>query len=206
MRRRSGFSKDFRYSFGRIERPRQPFSPMILATHAIVGGAIASLMPSHPAAAFALGFASHFALDALPHWDYPIRSPSIDPTIAAPLRFDRALLRDAIAIGSDGFGGLLAAFLLFATPTTQWAIMLGAFGALFPDALQFLYTRFPREPLRSVQRFHVWIHTERKINESLLLGVGSQALFVAAVIAITLVAQDGRLFATTLAAPAAVAP
>ena len=90
-----------------------------------------------------------------------------------------------------------------------WTIdrpMLGAFGALFPDALQFLYTRFPREPLRRVQRFHVWIHTERKINESLVLGVGSQALFVAAVVAITLVAQDGRLFATTLAAPAAVAP
>jgi hypothetical protein len=38
---------------------------MILTTHAIVGAALASFMPSHPAAAFVVGFASHFALDAI---------------------------------------------------------------------------------------------------------------------------------------------
>src|SRR6516225_11831962 len=44
---------------------------MILSTHAIVGGTIASLFPSHPALVVAAGFASHFAIDAIPHWDYP---------------------------------------------------------------------------------------------------------------------------------------
>jgi hypothetical protein len=49
---------------------------MILSTHAVVGVALASFVPSHPFAAFVIGFASHFALDAIPHWDYPIKSRS----------------------------------------------------------------------------------------------------------------------------------
>src|ERR1700738_4714821 len=42
-------------------------SEMILSTHAIVGGALANLLPSHPVVAITAGFASHFAIDAIPH-------------------------------------------------------------------------------------------------------------------------------------------
>jgi hypothetical protein len=45
---------------------------MILSTHAIVGGAIASLFPSHPILIAAAGFTSHLVIDAIPHWDYPL--------------------------------------------------------------------------------------------------------------------------------------
>jgi hypothetical protein len=45
---------------------------MILSTHAI-----ASLFPSHPTLAVVAGFASHFAFDAIPHWDYPLRSITV---------------------------------------------------------------------------------------------------------------------------------
>src|SRR5262249_58022676 len=86
---------------------------MILSPHAVVGAAIANLLPAHPGAAFVLGFASHFALDAIPHADYPLRSASLDPKIGVPLRFDRALLQDAITIGADGLVGLLFALFLF---------------------------------------------------------------------------------------------
>ena len=82
---------------------------MILSTHAIVRAAIASFVPSHPTTAFVLGFASHFVLDAIPHWDYPISSASVNPKIGAPLTFDRALLRDLVVIGSDGLLGILGA-------------------------------------------------------------------------------------------------
>src|SRR5262249_4316826 len=78
---------------------------MILSTHAIVGAAIASFLPSHSTTAFVLGFASHFVLDTIPHWDYPIRSASVDTEIGAPVTFDRALLRDVVVIGSDGLIG-----------------------------------------------------------------------------------------------------
>ncbi|MDH2348696.1 hypothetical protein [Bradyrhizobium sp. SSUT77] len=43
---------------------------MILSTHAIVGGAIASLIPDQPALAFVAGIVSHFVIDAIPHSDY----------------------------------------------------------------------------------------------------------------------------------------
>jgi len=47
---------------------------MTLAAHSIVGGATVSLMPTHPVLGLCLAFARHFVLDAMPHWDYPMRS------------------------------------------------------------------------------------------------------------------------------------
>src|ERR1700743_1355819 len=76
-------------------------SSMILTSHAVVGAALASFVPSHPAVAFVLGFGSHFVLDAIPHVDYPIRSRSVNPKMGAPMAFDQALLQDAVTIGSD---------------------------------------------------------------------------------------------------------
>jgi hypothetical protein len=179
---------------------------MILFTHALVGAAIANMVPAHPAAAFALGVASHFALDAIPHADYPIRSASLDPKIGAPLRFDRALVQDAVTIGADGLSGLVLAFLLFASAGNQWAILLGAVGAILPDGFQFLTMRFPYEPLRTLQRFHRWAHTDTDIKDRLVLAIGSQAVLVLAVGAVSLAAQSGRLFDAAAAAAAAFAP
>jgi hypothetical protein len=56
---------------------------MILTTHAVVGAALATFLPSHPVIAFAVGFASHFVLDAIPHVDYPIKSRSVNPKIGS---------------------------------------------------------------------------------------------------------------------------
>jgi len=124
---------------------------MILCTHAVVGAALASFVPSHPAAAFAIGFASHFVLDAIPHWDYSIKSRSINPMIGAPIVFDSALLQDAVTIGFDGLVGIMVALFLFGSSANQWAILLGAIGAMLPDPLQFVHARLPREPLRTLQ-------------------------------------------------------
>jgi hypothetical protein len=179
---------------------------MILSTHALVGAAIANMFPSHPGVAFAAGFASHFALDAIPHADYPIRSASVDPKICAPLRFDRALLLDAITIGADGMLGLVCAFLLFASAANQWAILLGAIGAMLPDALQFLYARFPHEPLKTLQRFHRWAHTTVDIKDRVVLAVGSQALLVVAFSAMSVAAHGGRFLGAAIAAPTVLSP
>ena len=46
---------------------------MTLTTHAIVGATVATLTPN-PILGFVLGFGSHYVLDALPHWSYPIHS------------------------------------------------------------------------------------------------------------------------------------
>jgi hypothetical protein len=158
---------------------------MILSTHAVVGGALASLFPSHPVAAIAAGFASHFVIDAIPHWDYPLKSISVAQGARNQFKLDRLVLRDLSLIGFDALAGLLLVFALFATPATITSIMLGALAAMLPDPLQFAHTLYPHEPLRSLQRFHRWIHTKRQLKWP--LGVSSQVLFVA-FIAVTTVA------------------
>jgi hypothetical protein len=155
---------------------------MILTTHAIVGGAIASFMPGHPVTAAVLGFVSHFVIDAIPHWDYPIHSVSVRPNNHGSLTFDRALLRDVTVIGLDGLAGALLAIALFASPATVGVILLGAFAAMLPDPLQFVHGRYPHEPLRTLQRFHGWMHSDRKLDAQPALGIGSQVAFALAVI------------------------
>jgi hypothetical protein len=163
---------------------------MILTTHAVVGAAIASFVPSHPAAAFVLGFGSHFLLDAIPHVDYPIKSRSVNPKIGAPMRFDRALLQDVVTVGTDGLFGVVAALFLFSSAENFWAILMGAVGAMAPDPLQFAFARWPHEPLRTLQRFHLWAHSKKKID-SVVFGAGTQAAFVALVVGLTAAMHRG---------------
>ena len=85
---------------------------MILITHAIVGGAIASLLPSQPALAVCAAFASHFAIDAIPHWDYPLRSISVAPGHRNSFALTVPLLRDVSFIALDTCAGLLSSLLL----------------------------------------------------------------------------------------------
>ena len=159
---------------------------MILSTHAIVGGAIASLFPSHPALVVAAGFASHFAIDAIPHWDYPLHAISVRPAAGSrALKLDHRLWGDLSLIALDACAGLAIAIWLFATPATIGAILLGAVAAMMPDPLQVLHALYPREPLKSLQRFHQWIHSKRKLSWP--LGASSQAIFAAAVSGIAIV-------------------
>jgi len=160
---------------------------MILSTHAVVGAALASLMPSHPAEALAVGFASHFLVDAIPHWDYPLRSISLGPSARNDVRVTAARLRDLVVVGIDAFAGLAVAIGVFGTKANLAAVMAGAVGGIIPDALQFVYTLYPRQPLTTLQRFHTWIHSNRKLGWR--LGVGSQVAFVSAVVGATFAVQ-----------------
>lgn len=158
-------------------------SAMTLTAHAIVGAALVSIVPEHPVAGVCAAFASHFLVDAIPHVDYRIRSASINTKIRAPLTFDRNFFLDMLSIGADAVLGMLLALILFSA--TPWQIALGAFAGMFPDALQFAYARFPREPLSSLQRFHEWIHTRHRLREHKIAGVVSQVLFLVAVVLFT---------------------
>jgi len=154
--------------------------PMILSTHAIVGGALASLLSSHPVFAVVGGFASHFLIDAIPHWDYPLRAIAIGKGADnRRLRLNSDVLIDLIKIGVDACAGLALALWLFATPGSMWVIALAACAAMLPDLLQFVHSLYPHQPLRAFQRFHGWIHSKRKL--AWRLGVISQIVFVVAV-------------------------
>lgn len=136
---------------------------MILSTHAIVGASIASFMPNQPALAFVAGVASHFLIDAIPHSDYRLNSISIGrsrPAIAA----NSFLVRDLGLLAVDASAGLVVALVLYAGPGATLAVLLGAIGGMLPDPLQLAYRLYPREPLRSLQRFHAWMHTKHKLT------------------------------------------
>jgi hypothetical protein len=149
---------------------------MILSTHAIVGGALASLLPSHPIFVALAGFASHFAIDAIPHWDYPLISIAVGRHADnRRLKIDGPLIRDLTLIGADACVGMALSVLFFATAGTVWVIALGAVAGMVPDFLQFAHSLYPREPLKSLQRFHGWIHAKRKLGWR--IGVASQAAF-----------------------------
>lgn len=156
---------------------------MILSTHAVVGGAVASLLPSHPAAAAIAGFASHFAIDAIPHWDYPLRSISLGKGASnRRLPFSTATLTDFAIIGLDACAGLGLALWMFAMEESFWTVAIGAFTAMLPDGLQFLHTLYPRGLLHALQRFHWWIHSKRALRG--LFGVGSQLAFAGIITAL----------------------
>ncbi len=149
---------------------------MILSTHAIVGGAIASLIPAHPVLVVAAGLASHFAIDAIPHWDYPLRSIAVGTAADnRRLKINAALVGDLALIGCDACLGLALAVSLFANSTTAFVVALGAIAGMLPDPLQFVQSVLRREPLNSLQRFHSLIHSKRKLQWP--LGLSSQAAF-----------------------------
>jgi hypothetical protein len=153
---------------------------MILSTHAIVGAAVASLMPDHPALGFASGMATHFVIDAIPHWDYPLRAISVKPNTGSAVRMNWCLCRDLGLILTDACVGLAIALWLYATPAAEISVLLGALGAMLPDPLQLAHRLYPREPLRTLQRFHVWMHTSQKLAWP--IGVSSQLSFIALVV------------------------
>jgi hypothetical protein len=153
---------------------------MILSTHAVVGAALATLMPQEPAMVFLAGVASHFAIDAVPHWDYPLRGISIRKDPGTPLKLNRAFFRDVALIALDACFGLATAIYLFSHSAPVWIVALGALAAMLPDPLQFAHRLFPHEPLRTLQRFHQWIHSDRKLRWP--IGVSSQIAFAALVI------------------------
>ena len=142
---------------------------MILSTHAIVGGAIASFLPSHPLLAAVAAFASHFAIDAIPHWDYPLQSIAIGKGADnRRLRLSRTVLTDLADITMDACVGLAPALWLFATPAPVWVIILGAVAAMLPDSLQFAHSlEYASEPpWLDPRQAKVGLETGRKFADS----------------------------------------
>ncbi len=161
---------------------------MTLTTHAIAGAALALIVPTNPALAFVLGFASHFPLDAIPHYDYPIYSDSIHPKKPdEPIRFDPLFARDAADFSLDAAIGIAVAVAIFSAGVPLPALLAGAVGGIIPDPLQVMAKKFPYAPLRSLQQFHQWMHTRYRLRESgqVVLGVVSQLALIALIIIAT---------------------
>lgn len=151
---------------------------MVLGTHFVVGGILGAVSRAHPAISFCIGFISHFLLDAIPHWDYKLYS-STKQKEEDPLDGDMVLgkgfIRDLVSIGLDMSIGVIVLVFLFwkgylGSDPLLSSIIWGAIGGVVPDFLQFAYMKIREEPLVSLQRFHIFIHTGIRLNGRFILG------------------------------------
>jgi len=154
---------------------------MTLATHAVIGAAAAHLFPSHPILAALAAFASHFAADAIPHWDYHLFSRTADPKepLNNNMAINKLFIVDLFRVGNDFLLGMALSLLIFSwnAPETALFTLAGAFFGILPDPLQFAYWKLKWKPLEYLQRFHLFIHAKKRIR-SPLMGSTAQAALV----------------------------
>lgn len=161
---------------------------MVLSTHAVIGGLLGAALMRSPEGALVLGVASHFALDALPHWDYHLSSMSEKHNILRKNMHvrSRAFLFDLAKISLDLALGALS--LLLALGYLGWPLslvaVLGAVGGVLPDFLQFAYFKLRWRVLLWLQRFHEGVHTPHRLGHWPILGPLLQVVLVLVFVAI----------------------
>ncbi len=141
---------------------------MLLTNH-VLSGAVIGALARRPGLAFAAGVASHFVLDAIPHWG----------KWGSKRRFVRVATRDGLA--SLAIMGALAAA---APADRRLAVLAGMAGAALPDADKPTRLWFGWSPWPSaVNRFHTRIQRESRRRAYVEVLAGS-VLASAALIAI----------------------
>lgn len=149
---------------------------MILVTHGVIGGALAhSFFLEHPVIAFVAGFFSHFVMDMIPHWDYHMTAETKPNSLDNDFAISRKHFVTILKILLDFSSGIILPILLF--PPFSRVILLGAFGAILPDILQFVYWK-TKKPIY-LQKFHMWIHAKRHFKGRPLIGAPMQAVIIA---------------------------
>jgi hypothetical protein len=136
----------------------------VLITNHVLGGAFVGAVCPGPVSAFVVGVASHFVMDAVPHW--------------GDGDHDR-FLRVAVVDGLVGLGAMT--WIAVRTPAARRRTMLaGMLGACFPDADKPGLVFFGRSPFpTAVDRFHGRIQTEstrRMPQEVLVAATGALAV------------------------------
>lgn len=157
---------------------------MILAAHAITGAATALILKNHLFVGLPAALLSHFVLDAIPHWHYPIAGLKQELKNLQKLnghlpKLNKEVIQNLATIGMDfatGIGASVLYGLQFA-PTDILLILGGAVLGVIPDFLQLLYFLFPVFPLAQIQHFHLGIHSPRNLDATPpLLGITNQLL------------------------------
>jgi hypothetical protein len=120
----------------------------VLLTNHVLSGALVGALARRPLTAFGVGVASHFVLDAVPHWgDW-----------GSPSRFLRVAVPDGLVSLA-----LIGAFAAASPPERRLAVVAGMAGAALPDidkptTLWFGWSPFPA----AVDRFHSGIQREAR--------------------------------------------
>lgn len=170
---------------------------MTTTPHLLTGAALASLLPTGSAPVkllgFALGFASHYLLDAVPHWER-LYGAHYNDELAGP--YDSWPRHVAVQGLADALAGclILSVVLALMVPeANRLCVFLGAFGAVFPDLMDsapWWAETTKRWPVwRYFTKFHDWAHMGYDLQRRLpsWLGLVSQvAVIIAALLVLTL--------------------
>ncbi len=153
---------------------------MTLSTHIVVGAAAAKVFSTNPVQAFFVGMITHYILDSVAHWDYPLAAFSWNkekPT-ETKISFTAALYTDIAKVLTDVALGF--ALVTFATSGFSvhnfWLLAAGAVGGVMPDFIQFLYGVWKNGVLRWLQKFHHSMHSKKDFNNRPIVGVPLQVV------------------------------
>jgi hypothetical protein len=132
---------------------------MLVTNHVLAGAAVGAVL-RRPVASFVVGVASHFVMDAIPHWGVDLGDHD---------HFFRIAVR-------DGLSGLTALGLLatLAPGPKRVSVLAGAAGAAFPDLDKPFMEATGRQLWpRSVNDFHTGIQREssRRMPQEFLVGL-----------------------------------
>lgn len=162
---------------------------MILTSHAIIGVAVASAFPTHPIVAFSAALASHYIVDAIPHWEYDLLSSKKDKN--NPLNNDITIGKDFFSdskkVSADILTGIFVSFLFFYflgfDSVSLLILIAGIVGGTAPDILQFAYFRFRREPFKSLYLFHYFVHSRtEELKKRFIVGIFLNILTVVSIV------------------------
>src|ERR1035437_5522051 len=95
---------------------------MLLITHGVVGGALATALNLNSPTAFAVGVASHYLLDMIPHWNYGIDSATKTEgrnPIDGNIKIGKTFLFDLMKIVPDFLLGALLPLYFFITHRSE---------------------------------------------------------------------------------------
>ncbi len=148
---------------------------MTLTTHAAIGAAIGSAV-GNPLLGFALGTASHFLVDMIPHGDNQL---------ADLFRIHKKKRKLAIAyVTVDAVVAMYMVMVIFLVRTdgTNTAFAAAVAGSILPDLLVGLSDIFRTKALRAFCKFHFYFHDffSRKHGDvPLKYALLGQAVFIA---------------------------
>ncbi len=150
---------------------------MLIIPHMLAGAAIGTLVPN-PYLAFPLGIASHYALDALPHWDTgQVRKRKADGGV--PEQFERWEFPFAAL---DILFALALTWYFWQSHGQAPGVLAGGLGGLLPDALDnvpFWSPRLRKLPLfAKIASCHEWAHYPTLPRRELWLGIISPTIVV----------------------------
>jgi hypothetical protein len=136
---------------------------MIITTHAVVGATVTNFLKFNPPLALGAALASHFLLDAIPHYDYQLVSLTKNK-ISRSFKLDHHLwLKDIKKLGLDILLTFTLVYFFWPPSTSGYLVYLGIGLAILPDGLHFLSYLINSWLTNIITRFHQFTHTSWRL-------------------------------------------